>query len=152
MFCLHGNNFKHVILNEEFLCFSLGEDEWRIGDGSCQPASFWLCHVVCCYFFLTISSIGWWYVLLQLVTYCSEKTFEMVNMPPSHSISCSMLLCLPPILIGFWLSSQLQITHMEMIKGIKGHGYYDELVVPIIDNTAHEHQLTESFAKAVCFL
>lgn len=60
--------------------------------------------------------------------------------------------CFCVILIGFWLNSQLQITHMEMIKGIKGHGYYDELVVPIIDNTAHEHQLTESFAKAVCFL
>lgn len=41
---------------------------------------------------------------------------------------------------------------MEMIKGIKGHGYHDELVVPIIENTAYEYQLTESFAKAVCFL
>ncbi|KAJ0585257.1 putative methylthioribulose-1-phosphate dehydratase, class II aldolase/adducin domain superfamily [Helianthus annuus] len=34
------------------------------------------------------------------------------------------------------------ITHMEMIKGIQGHGYYDELVVPIIENTAHERELT----------
>ncbi|KAL2589582.1 hypothetical protein AAZV13_13G239000 [Glycine max] len=42
-----------------------------------------------------------------------------------------------------------KITHMEMIKGIKGHGYYDELVVPIIENTAYEYQLTESFAKAI---
>ncbi len=25
-----------------------------------------------------------------------------------------------------------------MIKGIQGYGYYDELVVPIIENTAHE--------------
>jgi len=75
----------------------------------------------------------------------------MVNAPPSHSISCSVILCPLPILIGFWSSLQFQITHMEMIKGIKGHGYYDELVVPIIDNTAHEHQLTESFTKAVCF-
>lgn len=41
---------------------------------------------------------------------------------------------------------------MEMIKGIKGHGYYDELVVPIIENTAYEYELTDSFAKAVCFL
>jgi len=39
---------------------------------------------------------------------------------------------------------------MEMIKGIQGHGYYDELVIPIIENTAHEYQLTESLAKAVC--
>jgi len=41
---------------------------------------------------------------------------------------------------------------MEMIKGIKGHGYYDELVVPIIENTAYEFELTESLAKAVCFV
>lgn len=41
---------------------------------------------------------------------------------------------------------------MEMIKGIQGHGYYDELVVPIIENTAHERELTESLAEAVRFL
>ena len=39
---------------------------------------------------------------------------------------------------------------MEMRKGIQGHGYYDELVVPIIENTAHERELTDSLAEAVC--
>ena len=39
---------------------------------------------------------------------------------------------------------------MEMIKGIQWHGYYDELVVPIIENTAHEWELTDSLAEAVC--
>lgn len=48
--------------------------------------------------------------------------------------------------------SNLQITHMEMIKGIQGHGYYDELVVPIIENTAHEGELTESLSEAVNLL
>eukprot|EP00897_Mesotaenium_endlicherianum_P000305 jgi/Mesen1/10275/ME000785S09552 len=43
----------------------------------------------------------------------------------------------------------LKITHMEMIKGIAGHGYYDELVVPIIENTAREYELTESLAAAM---
>lgn len=38
---------------------------------------------------------------------------------------------------------------MEMIKGIAGHGYYDELVVPIIENTAREYELTEALAEAV---
>lgn len=41
---------------------------------------------------------------------------------------------------------------MEMIKGIKGHGYYDELVVPIIENMAYENELTDSLAKAVCLV
>jgi len=36
-----------------------------------------------------------------------------------------------------------------MIKGIQGHGYYDELVVPIIENTAREYELTDSLAAAV---
>ncbi|XP_012463714.1 probable bifunctional methylthioribulose-1-phosphate dehydratase/enolase-phosphatase E1 isoform X4 [Gossypium raimondii] len=38
---------------------------------------------------------------------------------------------------------------MEMIKGIQGHGYYDELVIPIIENTAYENDLTDSLAKAI---
>ncbi|WZZ89320.1 hypothetical protein YC2023_117899 [Brassica napus] len=42
----------------------------------------------------------------------------------------------------------MKITHMEMIKGIQGHGYYDELVVPIIENTAYENELTDSLTKA----
>lgn len=36
-----------------------------------------------------------------------------------------------------------------MIKGIQGHGYHDELVVPIIENAAHERELTESLTEAV---
>ncbi|XP_021290401.1 probable bifunctional methylthioribulose-1-phosphate dehydratase/enolase-phosphatase E1 2 isoform X7 [Herrania umbratica] len=43
----------------------------------------------------------------------------------------------------------MKITHMEMIKGIQGHGYHDELVVPIIENTAHEGELTESLTEAM---
>ncbi|XP_052482358.1 probable bifunctional methylthioribulose-1-phosphate dehydratase/enolase-phosphatase E1 isoform X3 [Gossypium raimondii] len=47
------------------------------------------------------------------------------------------------------LSKEFRITHMEMIKGIQGHGYYDELVIPIIENTAYENDLTDSLAKAI---
>ncbi|KAE8677068.1 putative Pyridoxal phosphate phosphatase-related protein [Hibiscus syriacus] len=48
-------------------------------------------------------------------------------------------------------SKEFRITHMEMIKGIQGHGYYDELVIPIIENTAYENELTDSLAKALSY-
>ena len=83
-----------------------------------------------------------------------EKFVPRIRKFSSASLSCPMLLFpLPVILFSFDCGClhKWQITHMEMIKGIKGHGYYDELVVPIIENTAYEYQLTESFAKAVCF-
>lgn len=42
-----------------------------------------------------------------------------------------------------------ECTELEMIKGIAGHGYHDRLVVPIIENTAHECDLAESMAAAI---
>ncbi|OIW05276.1 hypothetical protein TanjilG_03665 [Lupinus angustifolius] len=61
----------------------------------------------------------------------------------SHGIESCLVTMINP------LSKEFRITHMEMIKGIKGHGYYDELVIPIIENTAYEYELTDSFAKAI---
>lgn len=52
------------------------------------------------------------------------------------------------------------ITHQEMIKGIrKGMSkenlrYFDRLVVPIVENTAEEEDLTDRMAKVrrlLCF-
>jgi len=42
-----------------------------------------------------------------------------------------------------------ECTELEMIKGISGHGYHDRLVVPIIENTAHECELADSLADAM---
>ncbi|KVI10469.1 Class II aldolase/adducin N-terminal [Cynara cardunculus var. scolymus] len=61
----------------------------------------------------------------------------------SHGMESCLVTMMDP------LAKEFRITHMEMIKGIQGHGYYDELVVPIIENTAHERELTESLAKAI---
>jgi methylthioribulose-1-phosphate dehydratase len=44
---------------------------------------------------------------------------------------------------------EVRITHLEMMKGIAGVGYHDELVVPIIENTAHESDLADSMAEAM---
>lgn len=42
-----------------------------------------------------------------------------------------------------------ECTEIEMLKGIEGHGYYDRLQVPIVENTARERELTERMASAI---
>ncbi|MBT8494333.1 MAG: methylthioribulose 1-phosphate dehydratase, partial [Deltaproteobacteria bacterium] len=59
----------------------------------------------------------------------------------SHSINAVMATLI--------FEDEFRITNLEMIKGIRGHGYYDELVVPIIENTAREAELADSMAKAI---
>lgn len=50
---------------------------------------------------------------------------------------------------------EFRITHQEMIKGIRrgtskvNLRYFDDLVVPIIENTAEERDLTESMREAM---
>ncbi|XP_014284966.1 methylthioribulose-1-phosphate dehydratase isoform X1 [Halyomorpha halys] len=50
---------------------------------------------------------------------------------------------------------EFSITHIEMIKGIKNqdlkrcYNYNEKLIVPIIENTPFEEDLTESLAKAI---
>ena len=45
--------------------------------------------------------------------------------------------------------TEFRVTHLEMLKGIQGTGYHDELVIPIIENTAHECDLADSMAAAI---
>ncbi|CAK9157477.1 unnamed protein product, partial [Ilex paraguariensis] len=74
------------------------------------------------------------------------KAYDMRNAGAvihSHGMESCLVTMLNP------LSKEFRITHMEMIKGIQGHGYYDELVVPIIENTAHERELTASLTEAI---
>eukprot|EP00208_Stichococcus_sp_RCC1054_P005924 CAMPEP_0206145728 /NCGR_PEP_ID=MMETSP1473-20131121/28286_1 /ASSEMBLY_ACC=CAM_ASM_001109 /TAXON_ID=1461547 /ORGANISM="Stichococcus sp, Strain RCC1054" /LENGTH=486 /DNA_ID=CAMNT_0053542035 /DNA_START=242 /DNA_END=1705 /DNA_ORIENTATION=- len=46
-------------------------------------------------------------------------------------------------------ASEFHITQLEMIKGIAGHGFYDDLVIPIIENTARECELTDRLQAAI---
>ncbi|KAJ0246239.1 bifunctional methylthioribulose-1-phosphate dehydratase/enolase-phosphatase E1 [Hirschfeldia incana] len=74
------------------------------------------------------------------------KAYEMRNAGAvihSHGMESCLVTMLNPH------AKEFRITHMEMIKGIQGHGYYDELVVPIIENTAYENELTDSLTKAI---
>jgi methylthioribulose 1-phosphate dehydratase/enolase-phosphatase E1 len=53
------------------------------------------------------------------------------------------------MLASLLFEDEFQITQVEMIKGIAGHGFYDTLKVPIIENTARECELTERLRNAM---
>lgn len=53
------------------------------------------------------------------------------------------------MLASLMFEDEFQITHVEMIKGIAGHGFYDTLRVPIIENTARECELTDRLREAM---
>lgn len=46
-------------------------------------------------------------------------------------------------------ATEFRVTNLEMMKGITGHGFYDTLVVPIIENTARESELTDRLRQAI---
>lgn len=43
----------------------------------------------------------------------------------------------------------LRFTRLEMMKGLQGVGYFDVHELPVIDNTALEHQLADRMERAV---
>ncbi len=45
--------------------------------------------------------------------------------------------------------SELRFTRVEMIKGLAGHGYEDVFVLPVVDNTPRECDLTDSMRQAI---
>jgi ribulose-5-phosphate 4-epimerase/fuculose-1-phosphate aldolase len=53
------------------------------------------------------------------------------------------------LLATLCFEDEVRLTHLEMIKGIAGHGYHDELVIPIIENTAQECDLADSMSEAI---
>lgn len=59
----------------------------------------------------------------------------------SHSVNAMLATLL--------FDDAFRVTHLEMMKGITGVGFHDELVVPIIENTAHEHELADAMAAAM---
>jgi methylthioribulose 1-phosphate dehydratase/enolase-phosphatase E1 len=61
----------------------------------------------------------------------------------SHSLHAVMATMLEP------QASEFKVTHLEMIKGIEGHGFYGNCIVPIIENTARECELTDRLRQAI---
>jgi methylthioribulose 1-phosphate dehydratase/enolase-phosphatase E1 len=79
-------------------------------------------------------------MIITLTSNCFAFTGAVLH---SHSICCNMATSL------FEGKSEFRISHQEMIKGIKGYGYFDELAIPIIENTAHEHELADSLGECI---
>ncbi|GMH43398.1 hypothetical protein BSKO_11320 [Bryopsis sp. KO-2023] len=61
----------------------------------------------------------------------------------SHSINAMLATLLDE------KATEFKITQLEMMKGVEGYGFYDEMVVPIIENTARESQLTARLTEAI---
>ncbi|GLT35195.1 hypothetical protein SLA2020_096660 [Shorea laevis] len=82
-------------------------------------------------------------------TDCAPLFMEVYEMCNAGAVihGHGMEACLVTMVNPF--SKEFRITHMEMTKGIQGHGYHDELVVPIIENTALEGELRESLTETI---
>lgn len=61
----------------------------------------------------------------------------------SHSLEVVLAAALVPP------GEPLRLTRLEMVKGLQGGGYFDSYEIPVIDNTAHEHQLKDRVEQAV---
>ncbi|KAJ9471125.1 putative methylthioribulose-1-phosphate dehydratase [Diplonema papillatum] len=59
------------------------------------------------------------------------------------------------VMVTMLWDKEFRCTHLEMMKGIRvgqstaAHNYYDDLVVPIIENTAREFELKERMQAAM---
>lgn len=53
------------------------------------------------------------------------------------------------VLATLAFENQVRITRLEMLKGLRGVGYDDVHDVPIVENTAHECDLTDSLVGAI---
>lgn len=59
----------------------------------------------------------------------------------SHSVNTMLATLL--------FDTHFEVTHLEMMKGLRGVGYHDTVRVPIIENTAHECDLADRMAQAI---
>lgn len=59
----------------------------------------------------------------------------------SHSVNAMLATLL--------FDTHFEVTHLEMMKGLRGVGYHDTVRVPIVENTAHECDLADRMAQAI---
>lgn len=56
---------------------------------------------------------------------------------------------LPALLATLIVDEAVVVTELEMMKGLAGVGFHDVHAIPVIENTAHERDLTERLAGAM---
>ncbi len=87
------------------------------------------------------------------LTECASLFFSAYRMRAagavmhSHSANLVLATMLAERRDGFL--SELEFTEFEMIKGLEGHRLYDVFRLPVIDNAAHEYDLTEQLQEAI---
>lgn len=78
---------------------------------------------------------------------CSPLFFNAFRLRDAGAVIHSH--AIEAMLVTMLYGDAFECTQLEMIKGIAGHGYHDRLIVPIIENTAHECDLADSMAEAI---
>lgn len=81
------------------------------------------------------------------VSQCSPLFFNAFRLRDAGAVLHSH--SMHAMLVTLLFDREVRLTHLEMMKGIEGVGYHDELVIPILDNTAHERDLADSMAAAM---
>ncbi|HEX9985245.1 MAG TPA: methylthioribulose 1-phosphate dehydratase [Thermoanaerobaculia bacterium] len=78
---------------------------------------------------------------------CSSLFLKAINLRGAGAVIHSH--SIHAMLATLVFDRELRISHLEMIKGIEGMNYHDELVVPIIENTARECDLADALEEAI---
>jgi len=78
---------------------------------------------------------------------CSPLFFNAFRLRDAGAVIHSH--SLHAMLVTLLHQDAFECTEIEMIKGLTGHGYYDRVQVPIIENTARECDLADRMAQAI---
>lgn len=81
------------------------------------------------------------------LTECSPLFFNAFRMRDAGAVLHSH--SVDALMATIHYESVFRVAEVEMIKGLRDHGYYDTVEVPIIPNTARECELTDSMAEAI---
>ena len=78
---------------------------------------------------------------------CSSLFLKAINLRGAGAVIHSH--SIHAVLATLLFEKEFTVSHLEMIKGIRGMNYADALVVPIIDNTARECELADALEEAI---